>query len=282
MKTLSKNLKAVFFIGLVAVMSFATVGCKKNRSEEPSLPPSNTFVMDFSEFGGKSLANPYENVKPMPEAGDMKAGSNWNHAAGNVLVWNVVLWVSTAVPTYAFIEAFNHEAKWSRKEKKWLWEYDYFILGVRHTAQLYGHYQSEGGNVIWEMYVSKQDDWQDVLWFTGVVDAGGETGTWTLNNNPNNPTPFLEMLWTKNADGTADIRYTNIIPGDAGNGGYIEFGTQNGTYDRFYNIYNAENNNLTAIQWNHLSHDGEVIDEAHFGDSDNYCWDTLQENVVCQ
>ena len=77
MKNLSKNFKAVLFVGLVAVMSFATVGCKKNRSEEPTLPPSNTFVMDFSEFGGKSLANPYADMKPMPEAGDMKAGSNW-------------------------------------------------------------------------------------------------------------------------------------------------------------------------------------------------------------
>ena len=223
------------------------------------------------------MMNPYAPVKPMPAA---KAGSNWGHAATNVLVWNVVLWVSTAVPTYAFVESFNHEAKWIRREKKWRWKYDYFILGVRHTAELYGWYEGQVAN--WEMYVSKEGDWQDVLWYSGVVDAGGQSGQWTLNANAENPTPFLQIDWSRAADGTADIRYTNIIPGNAGNGGYIEFGTQTGDYDRFYNIYNAENQNTTFIQWHHLNGDGEVADENHFGDTDPRCWDTAQENLVCQ
>lgn len=225
------------------------------------------------------MLDPYAPAKPMLPGG-MKAGSNYNFAATNVLVWNVVLWVSTAVPTYAFIEAFNHEARWNRREEKWRWKYDYFIAGVRHTAELYGWY--EGQVVNWEMYVSKDGDWQDVLWYTGKVNAGGESGEWLLNTDPNNPTPFIQIDWTKNADGTADIRYTNVIPGAPGNGGYIQFGSQTGQFDRFYNIYDANDQTTTYIQWHSTNQEGEVTDIPHFGDPDPHCWDSALENVVCQ
>lgn len=261
-----------------AVLSTTMVSCGKKKTEQPELPPSNTFVMEFDDFGGKSIFT--EQGSKLPADYLEKAGSNWNHAGVNVLVWNTVIWVGTIVPTLAFLESFNHDPKWKRSEEKWLWAYDYFILGVRHSAELYGWY--EDGIIHWEMYVSKEDDFQDVLWFTGLTDGDGNHGTWVIQRNPDNPEPYVAIDWTKNSDGTANISYTNVIPGAAENGGFIEFGTSTGTYNRFYNIYNKGQDNMTYIEWHEANQVGHVSDFNKFGDTDWHCWDAALENEICQ
>ena len=67
---------------------------------------------------------------------------------------------------------------------------------------------------------------------------------------------------------TGDIKYTNIIPGGAENGGYIYYGTQTGDMTRFYDIFNKGQDNLTEIEWNHTDYHGHVKDPNKFGDSD--------------
>ncbi|MEK6617052.1 MAG: hypothetical protein AABZ32_13275, partial [Bacteroidota bacterium] len=98
-----------------------------------------------------------------------------------------------------------------------------------------------------------------------------------------NVTPLLQIDWTKNATGTCDIRYTNVIPGGAENGGYINYGiVSDPKYDAFYDIYNKGQNNLTNIKWNRSSKAGRVKDQKKFGDALWHCWNTSLVNDTCQ
>ena len=72
-----------------------------------------------------------------------------------------------------------------------------------------------------------------------------------VNYSPDNSYPLLGILWHRNPEeATADIRYTNIVPGGAENGGYIYYGIRdNLPLDAFYDIYNKSQDNLITIQW---------------------------------
>ena len=104
---------------------------------------------------------------------------------------------------------------------------------------------------IWRMLLSKQGFYTDFEWFTGLSNLPATEGTWTLNQDPNNPNPFLLIEWNRNIqDNTADIDYTNIKPASAANGSYIHYGITNEVqYNAFYDIFSQSQNNHTDIEW---------------------------------
>ena len=52
-------------------------------------------------------------------------------------------------------------------------------------------------------------------------------------------------------------------------------------FNRYYHLYNAENSNLTEIQWSSVNYDGRVKDAAYFGHENWNCWATNLMDVVC-
>ena len=58
---------------------------------------------------------------------------------------------------------------------------------------------------------------------------------------------MIGIEWHRDTEaGTADIKYTNIVPGGPENGGYIHFGVTGGyPHDAFYDIYNKGKENHT-------------------------------------
>ena len=77
-----------------------------------------------------------------------------------------------------------------------------------------------------------------------------------------------------------DIKYTNIEPGGAENGGYIFYGkTTDTTYDAYYHIYNKGQDNLTEIEWNLTSKAGRIKDEKHYSDTDWHYWDENLDDI---
>ncbi|KPL16217.1 MAG: hypothetical protein AMJ92_13060, partial [candidate division Zixibacteria bacterium SM23_81] len=121
------------------------------------------------------------------------------------------------------------------------------------------------------------------LWYYGDADLFLTEGTWILNKDPEEPEPFVGIEWHRKVqDTTADIKYTNIVPDGPENGGYIFYGITNDTpYDAFYDIYNKGYDNLTNIEWNRATKDGQVKDPHHFEDEEWHCWDGDLEDIEC-
>jgi len=184
-----------------------------------------------------------------------------------------------AIPVAAFLESFNHEPV-REPDGRWLWDYT-FNVGADHLAELYGRVEDD--EVAWEMYISREEAYTDFLWFYGRSALDGSGGSWTLNQDPDSETPVIGILWHRDAEaGTADIKYTNIVPRDPENGGYIHYGVTGGDpYDAFYDIYNAGKDNHTNIAWNLDDKSGRVKDPSHFPDQDWHCWDGLLDDTMC-
>jgi len=264
---------------ILLIIAIIPTGCNKDEESNvepapaPELPPTSSFVMDFSDFPDddttkykSSYAYTYQ---------------NWWWAATNVAVWNAVLTITLVVPVAAFYESFNHQGVWDPGLNAWVWSYNFVAGGAIHLAELRGSLDANG--IYWEMYISKTNVYNDFLWFSGSSNSTNTAGEWHLNENPNNPNEFLQIEWNRDVTtGEADIKYTNVKPGAPGNGGYILYGVNNSVpYDTYYTIYNANNNNLTDIEWNRTTKNGRVSDELHFGDPDWRCWDENLQDIIC-
>ena len=96
--------------------------------------------------------------------------------------------------------------------------------------------------------------------------------------------PFLSIEWNRNVEqNTADIKYTNIMPGDAASGSYISYGkTNDDPYNRFYDIFGQQENRNINIEWNYENLFGRIKDSLHFGDPDWHCWNEQLFNIDCQ
>lgn len=259
----------VFMLGLI--FSIVLVSCKKeNTDPAPQLPPESSFVMDFSGF-----SNPDDTTTSR----GFGTYQNWGHAYANVVVWSTIIKVGLAVPVAAFAESFNHEAVYHPDANNWTWSYNFQVAGAWHEAELTGFFQSDTIN--WEMRITKEGAYTDFLWYTGKNSYDRSGGYWILNEKPENPNPMLRIDWTYEGGGIGDIKYTNVVPGGNENGGYINYGTQSGELDLFYDIYNKGQENLIEIEWSKDYHNGHVADPVKFGDSEWHCWDVQLQDTEC-
>jgi hypothetical protein len=244
------------------------------EGEAPQLPPQSSFVVDFSDFTTSALA-----VAPVGRT-TQAAGTYWTRSAIVVGAWNLILTVTLAPPVAAFVAAFSHQPVWS--DGVWTWPYDFNVLGVRHSARLEARSVSAG--IQWDMYISKEGDYTDFHWYTGVSNISGTAGTWSLSRGPTSPTAFIDIAWNRASSGaTYDIRYTNVVTGTNEYGSYLTYGVTGGTpYDAFYHLYGAQAANLTEIEWNRTTKAGRTRDPAYFQDSAWRCWATDLANTTCQ
>lgn len=258
--------------------------------EPPPLPPS--FQLDFDAFtsaGETALLGPdmrlgmqYSMIGLPLGAATAALGdqSNWGYAAFNVGVWSAIAIVGTAIPAAAFVASF-HNIPVRQPDGSWLWSYTVPISGTYYTAELYGSYVDEG--VKWDMYISKENGYQDFNWFYGISDGQATEGYWIVKEKPSKPNDFVRIDWENNAvEGTGMLKYTNIIPNHKENGGYISFTATNDTpYNRFFDIYNKGEDNHTYIEWNDPGEQGRVKDIKHFKDDKWHCWDGNHNNIQC-
>lgn len=260
-----------YFLFFAVIFSVSIFGCQKENDEPaPELPPQGSFVMDFSDF-----SNPDDTLTGR----SIQSYQNWGHSYVNVAVWSTIIKVGMAIPVAAFFESFNHEAVFHPNENNWTWSYNFTAGGIVHEAEITAYFVSDTVN--WEMRISKEGAYTDFLWYTGKNSFDRSGGYWILNENPNNPNELLKIDWVYEGDGIGDLRYTNIKPNGPENGGYINYGTLSGEFDRFFNIYNKGQDNLTEIEWNHLNATGHVKDPAKFLDEDWHCWDSSLQDIDC-
>jgi len=268
----------IFSLAAAAVFIFACSDDEPTEpeAEAPQIPPLSSFLMDFSDFPAQSKGSTEQN----PTSAKLLTQDNYNWAAVHVGVWNLLITVGMAVPVASFVESFAHRPV-QQPDGSWLWSYDLTVDGDQYSAALCGSIDNSGTE--WEMSISKAGEYQDFLWYSGQADLFLTEGAWTLNKHPEEPIPLVLIEWHRSIeDSTADIRYTNIEPGGAENGGYIFYGsTPDTVYDAFYDIYNKGQNNLIDIEWNLTDKDGRIKDAIHFQDEDWHCWDEGRQDIDC-
>ncbi|MCB0653287.1 MAG: hypothetical protein KDC85_18580 [Saprospiraceae bacterium] len=264
MKNLSYVLAFVFSVALMQ-------SCQKEPlidTGAPELPSKESFIMPFTGF---------------EDTDTTKSFSNWFYAASNVVVWNAVLTVNLAVPVASFYESFNHDAQF-QGNSTWMWSYSFNAQGSQYTAKLYGQILNDN-EVGWEMYISRTGAFTDVQWYNGVTAIDRSYATWTLRQNGFNPTDFIGIEYhADNGNGARSIRYTNIIPNNQGNGGYIEYQEtldNTATFNRSYDVFKIELNNLLEIDWNNINNEGRVKDPQKYNDEDWHCWDSGLQDTQC-
>lgn len=280
-------MKKLSFVFALALSVFAVQSCQKDEmpdphagKEAPALPAPETFVMPIQPF--TELDDP--GVVGGPQEIEGRTINNWGYSAANVLVWNTVLTVHLAIPTLAFFEAFNHEAEY-QGDGVWLWAYEVTDNnGTTYEAKLFGELLVSD-EVQWDMYISQSGGFSQVHWYSGVTANDRSYARWALNFDPNNPRPFIDIDYRRdNGNGAAAIRYTNRIPGVPENGGYIEYregaGAADG-FDRAYEVYKAEIDNLLEINWDSVNHNGRVKDAEKFQDQEWHCWGTDLRDTDC-
>ena len=277
------NTNSLIRLGIIFLL-FLTLSCKddevSNPSEEPpDIPPLSSFKMDFNQFPLTSvlLKNAGHN-----SLSNIQAKENWGWATFNVVFWQTYVNVGMIIPVASFAASLNNDPE-RMEDGRWLWTYDFNPLGgVKYTAKLYG--ELAGLNIIWEMYISKENEFDDFLWYYGQSDLLGTTGSWTLNKEPEEPTPWIGIEWNRNPEeNTGNIKYTNIVPNGEENGGYIFFElTSDEDYNAFYEIFKKSQNNTISVKWNTNSKNGRVKDSVHFGDDEWHCWDTDFEDADCE
>ncbi|MCD4730937.1 MAG: hypothetical protein K8R74_10075 [Bacteroidales bacterium] len=264
-------------VGLSILITLIFSGCNKDDENPagpaPNLPPESSFVMDFSDFTISDTTNVYKNSLGY---------QNWGYAATNVFVWNTIITITFAVPVAAFYESFHHEGVWDPDVNAWVWSYNFVAVGVTHLAQLQGSLVN--GGVKWEMYISKNNVYSDILWFWGITNGANTEAEWHLNANPQNLEEVIAIEWNRNiATGEANIKYTNVQEGAQEEGGYIIYGIANNEfYNAYYDIYSSSQDNLLEIQWHRINKNGRVKNELHFGDEDWRCWDENLLDIDCE
>lgn len=257
------------YLPIFVLFSLFLSACVQEKEEDtppaPELPTAEMFVMKFDDF---------------EDADTTKSFNNWFHAATNVVVWNTVIALNTAIPVAAFYESFNHDAAF-QGNNTWQWSYSYPLGNDTYNARLVG--RLNGANVEWEMFIAKQNGFSEVLWYEGTTKVDRSAANWTLNHNPNAPESLIAIEYERiNIDGNEQITYTNVIPNSADNGDFITYYLNtDATFDANYDIFRTQQNNMTAIKWNRMTKDGRVKDPVKFGNDDWHCWDVELQDVDC-
>ncbi|HOU00942.1 MAG TPA: hypothetical protein PLL94_00860 [Bacteroidales bacterium] len=275
-------MKKIFNILLLGIIICClTAGCKKDKGDPPTLPPLESFNIDFSNFqsGKKS-----ENIILQKGV----ENSNWEIAAGVAGYFRALIITTLAVPVLAFDKALDQKPVYL-EEKTWQWSYSVSLASVTYKARLTGEIRTS--DVKWEMYITKEGTggFAEFLWFEGTSRLDGTGGQWTLNHSSQFQEPLLKIDWTKTGSTVNYIKYTyertldNNRNTDPFKSSYIEYGRATGTFDSYYNIhyYNGLKFSEMNVEWNSTTHNGHVKCFDLFGDNSWHCWDGNYINITC-
>jgi len=257
MKTKFSKLSLLLAFVIILGASFSLTSCKKKVA--PIIPPESTFVLQ--DLNGDTTS----------KAGPTVLYENFGHAAVKVGFWGLITTITMAVPVKAYQIALEQEPH-HVSGQKFVWEYQFGVGLKIYTVQLFG--ETIGDEVKWDLHVTLPGVFDDFVWFTGTHNVDGTAGQWILYKSPTEDHQLLQIDWTHNKDDqTGTLRYTNIEPEGAENGGYIYYGNdQEGEYDAFFDIYNKGADNLTEIDVNTTNKNGRIKSPNYYFDDLWHCW----------
>jgi hypothetical protein len=256
---------------LIAASLLVINGCKKNDDPPPpDMVPEQSFIMDFADY-----SNPDDTLKQK----NADSYKNWGHAFVQTAFWNNVLKTSMAIPVASFLESYKHNAVWHAENENWTWNYNFTSGGNTYYAELTAYW--ENINVIWEMRISKENSYEDFLWYHGSSSGNQIGGYWIINGNPQEPEELLRIDWVRATEDQWGIQYKIIKEGSQDKNSYITYGMINGEFDRYYNVYTVRYDNNTEIEWNSEDFHGRIRDAWHFLDVYWHCWNNNLQDTNC-
>ena len=271
--------KIALLLIVITLMAGLFWGCEKKENQNPpTLPPSGTMSIDFSNF--------LSSKKSVNIVGDK---TNWSLAATTAGVWNIILAVNLVIPVTSFELAVNKTPVYLNN--KWVWTYDFNVVGATYNAKLTGEVISNAVN--WEMYISRSGvgAFDELLWYNGTSKTDGTSGQWVLNNSLQFPEPMLQIDWEAAGSSIGNIKYTYIRDKkddrstDPFKGSYIQYGMTTNTLNSFYNVH--QNTGVVNvfdeifIEWSSTVHNGHIKANSYFQDNLWHCWNETGDNVTC-
>lgn len=273
------------FISLLLITIFVgtlTTGCKKKPGDPPVIPPLESIVIDFSNF--ESTTKSTEALLPKGVE-----NSNWEFAALVAGYWRAVIFVTLAVPVYAFDHAIDQTPVYL-DNKTWQWDFSVTYFTVTYHARLTGQIRTD--DVLWKMYITREGTggFNDFLWFEGTSDLDGKGGEWTLNYSPVYQEPVLNIDWEGDGTEVTYVKYEYVRTlndsrdPDPFKNSSIEYGKQTGVLDSYYTIYyyNGAEFSDMEVEWSSTNLNGHVMCQAFFGNALWHCWDQNYINVTCE
>jgi hypothetical protein len=252
----------IYVTGILVFFTVIIVACEKDKkSTPPELPPLSSFSMQVSEFGSV----------------EKQAGS-YNNFLTAVLAtsyWNSILTANLAVPVASYAEALKQNAQ-RLDNNTFEWTYQVTVRDTLYSANLFAFIESDKINL--EMHISKEGGFQDFVWYTGTFNLQRTEGQWTIQDNPENNTSWLNIMWHHDYEAkTFDIKYTNEYPTSNYKDSFIKYGIRNDSaYDAFYTIYNSPEDKNFDIELNTTTHEGRIYYESLW-----HCWDAYGLDAVC-
>ena len=269
-------MKKIYRLPLLLLIVGFIAACNNDDDEfdpgiAPEVPPLSSMVMDVENFTEGTTGS-------VSVEGRVMSKLNWTLAAVQVGFWNGVLLLNMAVPVLAFGATVDQTPEFDIERGLWVWTNDYDILGRTHTAELTG--QIVGNTVEWNMYVSQEAGFSDVLWYSGVMMLDGSSGNWTLRKDANDPVDYIYIEWEKTGGDVGSIRYELVETGTEELGSYIEYGRlESGDYNVYYTVVLTKDDKSAEIEWNDETGEGRV---EYNNSGEYFCWDSNFDDVDCE
>ena len=256
-------------------------------SVAPEIPPAEMYLIPIASFTETDVdtTNSTNRLSYMPSY------KNWGYSAVNLVAWNTATAIYTAIPLTAFGLAANTEPI---KLEDDTWEYTYQFQapessgGKTYDIVLTAEYFIQFGadwEVAWKMSLSEEGGFQNFQWFEGIVALDFTSAQFALNQNPNNPSPAIEITYEGALDlpnplnSEVNLRYTNVDPGSETLGRYLEY--RSDPENPFAKAYDIKGNDESIeIQWN-VPGGGRVKDSKFFEDNEWHCWDESLQDTDC-
>ena len=259
-------MKTIIYI-LIIISTLFIQSCSNKELSIPELPPKESFTIDFTDFVETNKTE----------------SSNWQQAKKTILIWDTLINKKMEVPIASFPgKEYNVEPTY-QSENKWLWEYSFPENINSHSAKLFG--TLKGSSIYWEMFISKEGEYKDFMWFFGNSASDNKSVNWTIFNSPDDNTEKLKIEYEQIAEGIYKIDYIDIIiEEDIKNNSFLKFDNNNDNenFKSKYQIYNKENNNLIEIEYSPNNKNGRVIDSFFFKDNIWHCWAIDYKNIDCE
>ena len=262
---------------LTCLLAGYLFSCSEDTNEvaqetAPTIPPVSTFAMDLSAFPSDDASN----------GRTAEAKWNYGHAALSFGFWHTVTAAQLVVPVAAFRASFNHQAEYLADEQRWQWKYQVPVGQDAYEAKLYAKLAAD--QVEWEMNLSKEDVYEDFVWYTGISKFDGSGGSWTVHTDPEgSPRAALQIDWMKEGEEVAELQYTSIDESSDYHDSYIKVGvSESADFNTYYQVFNSKEGNLLKIEYNTETKAGRVADAKRFEDDAWHCWNANFEDTTCE
>ena len=268
-RNLRSGVSALALLAVFGLLALHTTGCSGDATDPvgaptaqaPALPDPETLSFDFHFFDG---------------AADLEKGAgihdNFINAYLRAVVLQAVAELTLAAPVGTFAVAL-HTVPVAQEDGAWVWSYTW--TGYRYPIRVALRGLPAGDHVQWEMRVGAGNAEPTELWFEGSTSGDGHEGRWLFHDLDDPARPVCgEIAWGRDEAG----RFLRVHQPRAGEQ-RRHAALQRRRSGLRHHLRARHRRASSFIRW-HADGTGSLQVPDYNGGAEA-CWDTWQENVVC-